>query len=113
MHAIFKADGDETNGHYDMSEWWLDPHTHGPTPHTHDSDDVFFVIEGTMDFYVDGEWISAPRGTFVLVPGGVPHAFKNSTDEPAGAFNIGSPGGFEARLPELVAYFADHPNGPA
>jgi quercetin dioxygenase-like cupin family protein len=113
MSAVFKADGDETAGRYNISEWWLEPHTNGPTPHSHDEDDVFYVIEGTMDFYVDGDWTAAPRGSFVLVPGGVQHAFKNSTDERAGALNIGAPGGFEARMPELVAWFEEHPNGPA
>ena len=28
--AIFKAGSDEACGKYDISEWWLDPHTKGP-----------------------------------------------------------------------------------
>lgn len=50
MWALFKADGDETLGRYNVSEWWLDPHTLGPGAHSHDEDDIFYVIEGTMDF---------------------------------------------------------------
>jgi len=113
MHAVFKADGHETLSRYNVSEWWLEPHTQGPSPHSHDEDDVFYVIEGTMDIYVEGEWTAAPRGSFVLVPGGVKHAFKNSSDERAGALNIGAPGGFETRMPELVAYFDEYPPGAA
>jgi len=30
VHAVFKADGDETRGQYSISEWWLDPYTRGP-----------------------------------------------------------------------------------
>lgn len=112
MHAVFKAD-DETHGLYNVSEWWLDPHTQGAGEHSHDEDDIFYVIEGTMEFFVDGEWTEAPRGSFVLVPGGVTHAFKNSTDERAGAVNFGVPGGFEARMPAIVEYFDEHPPGPA
>jgi mannose-6-phosphate isomerase-like protein (cupin superfamily) len=113
IHAVFKADGHETRGLYNVSEWWLDPHTQGPGAHSHDEDDVFYVIEGTMDFLVDDEWIEAPAGSFVLVPGGTTHTFKNSSDERAGALNFGAPGGFEARMPDIVAYFDEHPAGAA
>ncbi len=113
MHSVFKADADETDGRYNVSEWWLDPHTAGPGAHSHDEDDVFYVLEGTMDFLVDDEWISAPRGTFVLVPGGATHDFRNSGDAPAGALNLGAPGGFEGQMPAIVEYFDEHPPGPA
>jgi quercetin dioxygenase-like cupin family protein len=113
MHAVFKADREETASMYNISEWWLEPHTEGPGAHSHDEDDVFYVIEGTMDFFVVDEWISAPQGSFVLVPGGVTHTFKNSSDERAGALNIGAPGGFEAEMPGIVAWFAENPPGPA
>jgi mannose-6-phosphate isomerase-like protein (cupin superfamily) len=113
IQASFKADGHETDGRYNVSEWWLDPHTLGPGAHSHDEDDVFYVIEGTMDFLVEDDWIQAPCGSFVLVPGGVTHTFKNSSDERAGAVNIGAPGGFEERMPDIVAYFEDNPPGAA
>ncbi len=82
MHASFKADSHETGGMYNVSEWWLEAHTLGPGAHSHDEDDVFYVIEGTMDFFVDDRWIEAPAGSFVLVPGGTTHTFKNSSDHP-------------------------------
>lgn len=113
MSAVFKADGAETLGRYNVSEWWLEPHTQGPGAHAHDEDDVFYVIEGTMAFFVDDEWIDAPKGSFVLVPGGTTHTFKNVTDQRTGALNIGAPGGFEADMPDIVAWFADNPPGPA
>jgi hypothetical protein len=56
IHAVFKADGDETDGRYSISEWWLEPHTKGPGAHSHEEDDVFFVIEGTMSFLADVVW---------------------------------------------------------
>ena len=113
MHAVFVADGVETEDRYNVSEWWLDPHTHGPGAHSHDEDDAFYVIEGTMDFLVDDEWIEAPKGSFVLVPGGVTHDFKNSHDVRAGALNIGVPGGFESHMPQIVEWFTKDPPGPA
>jgi quercetin dioxygenase-like cupin family protein len=111
--AVFKADGAETAGRYSISEWWLEPHTQGPGPHSHPEDDVFFVIDGTMSFLVDGEWIDAPAGSFVLVPGGVTHDFQNRGDARAGALNVSTPGGFEDDMPAIAEWFAAHPPGDA
>ena len=54
--AVFKADGVETDSRYSVSERWLEPHTQGPGIHSHDEDDLFYVIEGTMSVS------SAPNG---------------------------------------------------
>jgi quercetin dioxygenase-like cupin family protein len=66
--AVFKADGDETARRYSISEWWLEPHTAGPGPHSHPEDDVFYVIGGTMSVLVGDQWTHAPVGSFVLIP---------------------------------------------
>lgn len=84
ISAVFKADGAETAGRYSVSEWWLDPHTQGPGPHSHPEDDVFFVLDGTLSFLVRDEWVDAPTGSFVLVPAGVTHDFENRGDTRAG-----------------------------
>src|SRR5688572_22574189 len=86
--AVFKADGAETADRYSISEWWLEPHTAGPGAHSHAEDDVFYVLEGTMSFLVDGAWLDAARGAFVLVPGGLIHDFENRGDVRAGALNF-------------------------
>ena len=113
IHAVFKADRDETAGAYSMSTWRLDPHTTGPGAHHHPEDDVFLVVDGTMSFYVADHWIDAPAGTFVLVPGGVVHDFENRGDAPATAFNVSAPGDFEEHMPGIVEWFAEHPPGRA
>jgi mannose-6-phosphate isomerase-like protein (cupin superfamily) len=95
VHAVFKADGDETRGRYSISEWWLEPYTRGPGAHEHEEDDVFFVIEGTMSFFVGGAWFDAPKGSLVIAPGGTPHDFENRTAKRAGALNVSVPGDFE------------------
>ena len=88
VKAVFKADNDETRGRYSISEWWLEPYTRGPGAHQHEEDDVFYVIEGTMSFFIGGEWIDAPKGSLVIAPGGTPHDFENRTAERAGALNF-------------------------
>src|SRR5688572_33443785 len=95
ISALFKADGEETNKQYSISEWWLEPHTKGPGAHAHAEDDVFFVIEGIMSFFLHNEWIDAPRGSFVLVPGGSTHDFENRSSARAGVLNVSVPGNFE------------------
>lgn len=109
--AVFKADGDETAGRYSVSEWWLDPHTQGPGAHAHPEDDLFYVIEGTMSFLIGEEWVDAPTGTFVLAPGGMTHDFENRGDQRAGVLNFSAPGNFEAHMPDIAAWFAEHPPG--
>jgi mannose-6-phosphate isomerase-like protein (cupin superfamily) len=105
VHAVFKADGDETRGRYSISEWWLEPYTRGPGAHTHEEDDVFFVIEGTMSFFVGGAWIDAPNGSLVIAPGGTAHDFENRTGERAGALNLSVPGDFEPDMEGIAEWF--------
>lgn len=107
--AVFKADGTETQGRYSISEWSLAPHTQGPGPHSHDEDDVFYVIEGTMSVLVGEDWTHASKGAFVLIPGGVMHDFENRTDEPATLLNFSVPGNFEPAMPDIAAWFAENP----
>jgi quercetin dioxygenase-like cupin family protein len=109
ISAVFKADGRETAKAYSVSEWWLDPHTTGPGAHCHDEDDVFYVIEGTMSFLIDGSWIDAPRGSFVLAPGGLTHDFENRSPKRAGVLNFSIPGDFEAGMEDIVEWFTRAP----
>ena len=109
ISAVFKADGDETRGGYSISEWWLEPNTQGPGAHSHTEDDIFYVIEGTMSVLVGDRWIDAPRGSFVLAPGGVTHDFENRSSSRAGVLNFSIPGDFEKSMPEIAAWFAENP----
>lgn len=109
LSAVFKADGVETAQRYSISEWWLAPYTKGPGPHSHPEDDVFYVLAGTMSVLVDTEWVEAGSGSFVLVPGGVTHDFENRGPARAGMLNVSAPGDFEAHMPDIAAWFVEHP----
>ncbi|MFG1497319.1 cupin domain-containing protein [Saccharospirillum sp. HFRX-1] len=111
--ALFKADGTESNGQYSISEWWLEPFTQGPGAHSHDEDDVFFVIEGTMSFLIGDQWTDAPTGSFVLAPAGLTHDFENRSAQRAGVLNFSVPGNFEQNMPSIVSWFEEHPPGKA
>ena len=109
ISAVFKADGEETQRSYSISEWRLEPHTQGPGAHSHPEDDVFYVIEGTMSFLIGDRWIDAPNGSFVLAPAGVTHDFENRSSSPAAVLNLSIPGDFEMNMPAIVEWFAENP----
>jgi quercetin dioxygenase-like cupin family protein len=49
----------------------------GVAPHTHpDHTDSFYVLEGEVEFFRDGEWHRAGPGTFLSVPPNVEHGFR-------------------------------------
>ncbi len=105
--SVFKADGAETRGQYSISEWWLEPYTKGPGAHQHEEDDVFYVLEGTLSFFVGGKWIDAPNGSLVIAPGNTPHDFENRTAKRAGMLNFSTPGGFEPHMKGIAAWFRE------
>ncbi len=111
IFASFKADGDETAGAYSISEWWLEAYTTGPGAHAHSEDDVFYVLEGTMSFLLGDKWVDAPKGSFVIAPGGITHDFENRGLVRAGVLNFSAPGNFEQHMPQIVAWFNEHTPG--
>ena len=111
ISAIFKADGPETGNGYSISEWWLEPRTKGPGAHSHPEDDVFYVIEGTMSILIGDQWKDAPKGAFIVIPGGMTHDFENRSSARAGVLNFSYPGGFEPHMPGIVDWFKEHPPG--
>jgi mannose-6-phosphate isomerase-like protein (cupin superfamily) len=111
ISAVFKADGDESANRYSISEWWLEAKTKGPGAHSHEEDDVFYVLAGTMSILIGDSWIDAEAGSFILVPGGMTHDFENRGEQPAGVLNISTPGGFEPNMPAISEWFNAHPPG--
>ena len=109
MTAVFKADENETNEKYSVSEWWIEPHSDGPGAHQHeDNDEVFYVLEGTTSFLVGDKWVDAHKGTFLRVPSKTMHDFKNKTDQRTGILNFYIPGGFERDMPKIVKWFEEN-----
>ncbi len=113
IQAVFKADESETDGGYSISEWWLEPHTTGPGPHSHPEDDTFYVLEGTMSVLVGDRWIDGTPGSFILVPGGTIHDFENRGATRAGVLNVSYPGNFEPHMSGIVDWFRENPPGDA
>ena len=70
----------------------LEAHVHA------EEDDSFYIVEGEMTFVFGDEQVAAPPGTFVLVPPGVSHGFRNDGDVPVRMLNIHAPAGFDRRI---------------
>jgi quercetin dioxygenase-like cupin family protein len=70
----------------------LEAHVHA------DEDDAFYILEGELTFVVGDEEVAAPAGTFVLIPPGVEHGFRNDTDQVVRILNIHAPAGFDRRI---------------
>jgi mannose-6-phosphate isomerase-like protein (cupin superfamily) len=67
--------------------------------HVHDEeDDSFYILSGEMTFLFGDDQASAPPGTFVLVPPGLRHGFRNDGAEPVRMLNVHSPAGFDRRI---------------
>jgi mannose-6-phosphate isomerase-like protein (cupin superfamily) len=63
----------------------------GPAPHVHRTyDEAWFIIEGTMEFVLDGQREQLDAGGFVFVPRGVVHSFSNPGPAEARMLVIGS-----------------------
>jgi quercetin dioxygenase-like cupin family protein len=89
------------------------PGSPGPPLHVHRAyDEAFYVVSGAMDFSVDGNTDNCPAGSFVWVPRGAAHRFRNTSDEPAKFLVIMTP---EAILliEEFVAMAGKGPPDPA
>jgi mannose-6-phosphate isomerase-like protein (cupin superfamily) len=67
--------------------------------HVHEAeDDAFYIVQGEMTFTFGDEEIAAPPGTFVLVPPGVAHGFRNDGAAPVRMLNVHAPAGFDRRI---------------
>src|SRR5262249_52772028 len=72
-----------------------------------EEDDVFYVIEGTIRFFVGGRWIRAPKGSLVIAPADTPHDFENRTAKRAGMLNVSVPGDFEPHMQGIAEWFRE------
>jgi mannose-6-phosphate isomerase-like protein (cupin superfamily) len=70
----------------------LEAHVHA------DEDDAFYILEGEMTFVFGDETEVAGPGTFVLVPPGVEHGFRNDGSGAVRMLNIHAPAGFDRRI---------------
>ena len=96
----FKVAGNDTNGALTVAEVAAGPEL-GPPPHIHwDSDESFYILEGTFDFSLEGKVFTAAAGAFVHLPRGVVHTHRAGGGASARALVIQTPAGVERFIEE-------------
>ena len=75
---IWKATAETTNGRYDQAVTLTLPQV-GPPEHTHQQDELLYILEGTYRVKL-GEYVfTASAGTSVRIPGGMSHTWRSLT----------------------------------
>lgn len=101
-HTFVKVSAEDTNGHYTLMEDNLKA-TFALGLHRHDTHaETFYILEGSLDFYIDGDWITAGIGSCLHIPPRIPHACTlTEGHEDARMLMIFQPAGFDLFLKEL------------
>ncbi|MEP1206691.1 MAG: cupin domain-containing protein [Rhizobiaceae bacterium] len=111
-NIFVKVDTEDSDGAYTIVEdnlkasFALGLHMHRNHAET------FYILEGSVDFYVDDQWIKAEKGACLHVPAGIPHAAKvTDGQESARMLMVFQPAGFDGFLKEMAGFseadFAD------
>lgn len=112
LHLKMLLTAEQTKGSFSLVEIGLQPGNFVPL-HTHEvEDEVFYVLEGTVEFEVEDEKIIAEAGTTVYVPKGTFHGFRHVGDAPARLFDLHTPGGFDQFFEATSTVCTDRAKGP-
>ncbi len=105
---VLKSTGSNSAGSLFMVESTLEAGFPGPPLHTHTTlHDMFYVLEGILTIDFADTTIEAGPGTFVSVPPGVVHTFRNASDRSVRVLNFSTPAGFEGYMRDLGEAYAD------
>lgn len=101
-HTFVKIGAAETGGDYTLMEDNLKPgFALGLHRHDHHAE-TFYVLEGPIEFHVNGEWITGGKGAAIHVPPGAPHAARLPPGATGRMLMIYQPSGFDSYLAELA-----------
>jgi mannose-6-phosphate isomerase-like protein (cupin superfamily) len=82
----------------------------GPPPHRHtDCSELFHILEGRVEFDVDGERLQLGPGESVVVPRDSVHTFWPASESGSRVITVFAPGGFEQWFRDMGVP-ADEPN---
>ncbi len=96
----FLTTGDDTNGGYAIWEASVPP-AGGPPLYAQSRENVgFYLLEGELTFQTDDQTIRATSGTFLNLPPGVRHTFRNNSQKTARMLSLVAPAGMERMFEE-------------
>ena len=89
---LTRLDPRQTDGRYAILESLADPGTAAPL-HTHQEDEIFYILEGTLTFQLADERVEGRPGSMVFIPAGTPHSWKNRSNDTVRMLALFVPGG--------------------
>lgn len=92
------ATADQTGGSYSLIEELCSEHS-GPPPHTHEQDEVLYIIEGEVTLIAGAQRVTATAGSLAYIPAHCVHSFRVDVNETR-LLNFYLPGGFERVITE-------------
>jgi quercetin dioxygenase-like cupin family protein len=101
-HTFVKVSTADTGGAFTLMEdnlkleFSLGLHLHRQHAET------FYILDGSVDFYIDGDWMTAATATTIHIPPGVPHALALPGQQTAKLLMIMQPAGFDQYLAILA-----------
>jgi quercetin dioxygenase-like cupin family protein len=99
--CTIKATGEDTGGTYAMIEMLIPPQG-GPPPHIHSREiESFYILEGSLSFWLSDRKLSSSAGSLVIAPPGLTHTFKNEEDATARVLLLITPAGLEEFFQEV------------
>jgi quercetin dioxygenase-like cupin family protein len=94
-HYTIKASGKDTSGAFTLIEVMVPPQS-GPPPHVHRrEDEAFYVLEGEFEVHIDNQRLTAGPGSWVTLPKGTLHHFKNIGPSRAKMLILATPAGLD------------------
>jgi quercetin dioxygenase-like cupin family protein len=90
MPLRFLCDSRETGGAWSLFEEEV-PLGMGPPPHRHDWDEAYYILDGEVDFEIDGQPVRSAAGDFNYLPRNTVHAFKGASASPAHVLIFAAP----------------------
>jgi mannose-6-phosphate isomerase-like protein (cupin superfamily) len=90
--TVVKAAEVETRGAYALRENSVPAGFNAVPFHLHrEAEEAFYVLEGEMTVFADGQTLAAPVGSFVLIPRGTVHSLANRGAVPVRWLTLISP----------------------
>ena len=101
--------GETTDGEYFLVESIVPPGG-GPPSHIQTrEEEAFYILEGQLTFYGDDAEIIAGPGTYLNIPKGAKHRFRNNTEQTAKMLFFFAPAGIEGLFDDFSCM--DEPSG--
>src|ERR687898_468431 len=98
---------EQSGGQVSVMENVVPANSAGPPLHTHDFDEVFYLLEGELIFQVEDEVFTRRAGELAFAPRNVAHALANHSEADARYLLVCTPAGLERLFARIAAASED------